>query len=274
MKLIPFVLLCFAIQDQAPGPTFEVASIRPATQLGPLGMRAARNGGPGTRDPARYTCQNCPVFWVLSEAYDLQPWQYVGPDWVHNVRFDFAANVPAGTIKEDFRAMLVNLLTERFHLAAHREKREMPLYELTVASNGPKIRESPAQDAAEPEAFKGNLQRDNDGFPILPRGTTMAAIPGHARIRSDHQPIGWFARMLSGQLQSPVLDSTGLHGNYDFLLSWAFEEDSAQGSAMLDTYRPALIDAVQSQLGLKLQSKKGPVEVLVIDHLDKEPVGN
>jgi hypothetical protein len=100
-------------------------------------MRADRKGGPRTNDPGMYTCWNCPVEWVISEAYDLQPFEFVGPDWAQNTRFDFLGKIPERTTKDTFRAMLQNLLTERFQLAVHREKREMGVYELTVAKNGP-----------------------------------------------------------------------------------------------------------------------------------------
>jgi uncharacterized protein (TIGR03435 family) len=111
---------------------------------------------------------------------------------------------------------------------------------------------------------------------------TMAVAPGHARIRSDNQPISWFVRMLSGQLHSPVIDATALMAKYDFVVSWSFEENgapvgSAAGDAAvpaMDPYRPALINAVQSQLGLKLEQKKGYAEVLVVDHIEKAPSSN
>jgi len=280
-KLIPMALVCLAAQGQTPRPTFEVASVKPATALGPMGLRADRKGGPGTPDPGTYTCQNCPVTWVLDEAYDLQPFEYVGPEWPQTVRFDFAAKVPAGTTKEAFRAMLQSLLAERFKLAVHREKKEMQVYELTVARNGPKFRESAPKDAPEEDGPPGKLQRDGDGFPILTGGTTMAVVPGHARIRSDNRPIAWFVRMLSGQLHSPVIDATNLHAKYDFLLSWAWEGNGTPGAsadgapmAALDPYRPALISAVEAQLGLQLDRKKGQAEVLVIDHLEKAPTEN
>ena len=110
----------------------------------------------------------------------------------------------------------------------------------------------------------------------------MAVVPGHARIRSDAQPIAWFARILTGQLQAPVIDATGLKGNYDFQLSWSFEENPVSATPsgevpvapLLDPYRPALIKAVQSQLGLRLEQKKGYAEVLVVDHIEKAPTAN
>jgi uncharacterized protein (TIGR03435 family) len=111
----------------------------------------------------------------------------------------------------------------------------------------------------------------------------MAVAAGHARMRCEDRPIGWLVRMLAGQLQSPVIDATGLKAKYDFLVSWSFEENGAPNSsaaggaptaAVLDPYRPALINAVQSQLGLKLEQKRGQAEVLVIDRIEKVPTEN
>jgi uncharacterized protein (TIGR03435 family) len=281
LKPILIALCSLAAQAQTAQPSFEVASIKPAAPLGPMGMRADRRGGPGTSDPGTYTCANCPVNWVLDEAYDLQAWEYVGPDWVHNVRFDFAAKIPTGTTKEVFRNMLQNLLATRFKLSVHREKRPMEVYELTLAKNGPKFHESGLQEttreAGEPA---GGPKRDRDGFPILTNGASMAVVSGHARIRSADRPLSWFVKMLSGQLQGPVIDSTGLAAKYDFTVSWAFSGNSsiptpADGPVpVLEPYGSALIEAVQSQLGLKLERKKGQAEVLVVDHLEKTPTEN
>jgi uncharacterized protein (TIGR03435 family) len=283
VRLFPIALLCVVAQGQSQGPTFEAASIRPATPLGPLGMRTNRKGGPGTGDPGNYTCENCPVYWILAEAYGLEPYEYAGPDWLQNLRFDFAAKVPPGTTKEAFRGMLQNLLADRFKLAVHREKKEMQGYELTVARNGPKFSQSTPKDPPQEDAPPQKLQKDSEGFPIVPRGTTMAVVPGHARLRSDDQTMAWLAGMLAGQLQSPVTDATGLTAKYDYVLSWAFEENNAPaasaGGAPLvagaqDAYHLALFGALQSQLGLKLAPKKGQVDVLLIDHMEKVPTGN
>jgi uncharacterized protein (TIGR03435 family) len=116
----------------------------------------------------------------------------------------------------------------------------------------------------------GPLKKDKDGFPILTPGMSMALGPGHGRIRSDNQPLAWFAHLLSQQLQGPVVDNTGLQARYDFMVSWAL---SATSDAV-DEFQPALIEAVQSQLGLKLAKKKMPVEVLVVDRLERTPTEN
>jgi uncharacterized protein (TIGR03435 family) len=208
---------------------------------------------------------------VLAPAFDLELYEYSGPDWVHSLRFDFDAKIPPATTAEAFHAMLQNLLADRFHLAAHREKKDMLAYELTVARNGPKFHEGVSHE--EPKPADGSpLKHDKDGFPILPPGTSMALGNGHGRMRSDNQPIAWFAHMLSQQLAGPVVDSTGLQAKYDFTVSWAFKDGA--GVSDLELFQPALIEAVQSQLGLKLEKKKMPVEVLVIDHLEKTPTAN
>lgn len=265
-------MLCFAVPAQTAKPTFEVASVKPATPLGRMGRQAKREGGPGTGDPVRYTCGNCPVYWVLSEAYDIKPYQYIGPDWVNELRFDFDATMPKGTTKEGFHEMLQTLLTERFKLALHREPKELQVYELTVLKGGPKFHESGSEDTA--EVAPAPLQRDADGFPILPKGTSMAAVPGHARIRSDARTMSWLAQMLSGQMQSAVIDATGLAAKYDYQLSWSYERTNSPAADPIDESRLALMQALQSQLGLRLESKKGIVDVLVVEHIEKVPTEN
>src|SRR5690242_18387703 len=131
------MLPCLLI-GQASLPKFEVASIRPAAPLGANGRQAHRSGGPGSPDPGTFTCRNCPIFWILSEAYELHTYDYVAPEWLHSDRFDFLAKVPLDATKDDLRKMLQDLPADRFKLAVHRETRQMPLYELTVGPDGPK----------------------------------------------------------------------------------------------------------------------------------------
>ena len=266
-------VLCISAHGQTARQAFEVASIRPATPLGPQGLRADRTGGPGTADPGMYSCRNCPVSWVLSEAFDVQPFEFTGPGWLQAERFDFMAKVPPGTSKDAFRAMLQSLLVDRFQMTTHREKKPMTVYELTVARNGPKFHEGAPPESLTETGPPGEPKLDRDGFPILNSRMSMAAVPGHARIRSTNQPISWFVRMLSGQLQSPVLDATALSGKYDFQVSWEYDDDVRTPDAP-NPYRSSLIQAVQSQLGLKLEQKKGEAEVLIVDRIQKTPTEN
>jgi uncharacterized protein (TIGR03435 family) len=251
--------------------SFEVASVKPATPLGPMGMRAEQKGGPGTSDPGIFICQNCSLYWVLADAYKIHSYDFSGPDWLQSARFDFSARIPAGTAKEDFQKMIANLLTERFKMATHRETRQIEVYEMSVAKNGPKFKESTPKDAPKDSDSGGPLRRDADGFPVLRPGNSLAIAPGHARLRSEDKTMAWFAEMLSDQLQRPVHDVTGLTARYDFVLSWSWEENApgAREAAVAD-----IITQLPAQLGLKLERKKGPVEVLVLDHMEKAPTAN
>lgn len=250
---------------------FEAASVRPATPLGPLGLRSDQKGGPGTSDPGLFTCGNCSLYWVLADAYPIHGYDFSGPDWLQNEHFDFSAKIPAGATREEFQKMLQNLMAERFKLSVHREIRPMQVYELTVTKNGPKFKKGTPKEPSGGDSAPGPLKRDADGFPILTSGMNMAMIPGHARMQSENQPMAWFAERLSEQLQMPVTDATGLAGSYDFTLSWSWDEDTpgAQAAAQAD-----LISTVQSQLGLKLEQKRGQWEVLVVDHMEKTPTEN
>jgi uncharacterized protein (TIGR03435 family) len=209
----------------------------------------------------------------------------VAPEWTHTDRFDFWAKVPLGATKDDLRKMLQDLLIDRFKLAVHRETRQMSLYELTVGPDGPKFAVASPTTATEDTGNSNPgapFERDAEGFPILPHSTSMGLRPGRGRARSQNEPISWFVEFLANQLAVPVVDRTGLTERYDFVLSWAFEtaaapspgEGAVPGPTTLDFLRSALIDATQHQLGLRLQPKKGQVEVLVVDHIEKIPTEN
>jgi uncharacterized protein (TIGR03435 family) len=236
--------------------TFEVASVKPATPLGPLGMRSIQSGGPGTGDTGTFSCQNCSLYWILGNAYTLHNYDYSGPDWLQTTRFDVAAKVPAGASKSDFQKMISNLLVDRFKMSTHRETRQTEIYEMTVARNGPKFKDStPAPE----------------GLPVLAMpGVSLSITSGHGGIRSENRTMVWFADLLSNYLRHPVRDATGLTGTYDFVFSWSWEDgpDSAENAAA------DIVDQLPAQLGLKVERKKGPVEVLVIDHMEKTPTPN
>jgi uncharacterized protein (TIGR03435 family) len=171
--------------------------------------------------------------------------------------------------------MLRNLLVERFHLVAHKEEREFPAYDLTVAKNGPKLKEwvespaTPALPALRPEEFAG-LRRDSDGFPQMPGGRSGIVMgftgAGRVHLVAVQQTI---AQLIDrGRLiGDPITDKTGLTGKYDFTLDFDRE-------ASVDSSGPGLFAAIQQQLGLKLEEKKVPVGVVVIDHIEKVPAEN
>jgi len=167
-------------------------------------------------------------------------------------------------------------------MVTHREVKEVAFYELTVPKNGPKFKESSLTKAAIPASPDSEL--DADGFPIVPDGrTSMGGIfNGVIRMTYRKETMADLTEALARMLNSPVTDATGLKGEYDFRLFWSRRMESGGGGAPTSAAAvdgagetaPTLIGAVESQLGLKLVRKKGPVEMLVIDHVEKVPTEN
>ena len=287
-------------QGTAGQPAFDVASIKPAAAQAPGRMMMGCRGGPGTPDPGRFTCNNVNLSMLMSRAYGVQSYQIASPDWFNSERFDLTAKVPDGATKEQFNQMLQNLLAERFQVKLHRETKELPIFGLMVGKGGSKMKPSeeipPAADGAK-EVGPGDgppPPPGPGGFPQLPKGRAGLMIMmenGRFRMVGSRQTTSDLANMLGEQLGRPVRDETGLKGKYDFTLDFAPEPgqgpmrgmpmpmpgpggegrgpapDSQEGG-------PSLLTAVQEQIGLKLESKKGPVDTLVIDHAEKVPTEN
>jgi len=165
------------------------------------------------------------------------------------------------------------LLSERFKLVVHHEKKAVPVYELLVARGGLKIKE--LDTTGQPG---GPVQRqppktntvDAEGFPVFPAGTTaFKSIRNLSRYQAAGETMEALAKLLAGQLKSPVTDATGLKGKYGFTLSWLDGEMPGESA----TAQPLQV-ALSQQLGLTLQRKQGDVEILVVDHVEKEPADN
>lgn len=265
---------CAAVaQTAAPPPAFEVASIKPAEPQ-TMGRMMIRMGG----DPGRVDYQNVSLKDVLARAYDLKRYQISGPVWLDTERYDIVAKVPDGVPKEQVPAMLQALLMERFQMKVHRETKELPVYELTVGKNGPKLEK--AEDSAAtggPPGGRMMISTDaSSGASMEVQGATLSA----------------FSDMLSNMLDRPVLDRTGVQGYYNIKLKISMDDLAGmkRDMAMADpgatvrpggdsnpapdsTPAPSLFGAVE-QLGLKLESRKAPVEFLVVDRAEKTPTEN
>jgi uncharacterized protein (TIGR03435 family) len=249
---------------------FEVASVKPALSAS---GRFTMNGGPGTNDPGRISYTNITLRRVLLSAYDVRDYQISGPDWLNVLRFDITAKLPDGTTKEQFQSMLRNLLATRFRMTVHRESKELPVFALLVARNGPKLKAAVATDEPAEEQLATIRPADSsDGFPRLSLpapGLVIETRNGRARVTAKEMPLTKFADLLSGQLGRPVVDMTGLNGNYSFVLYFAPESPNPS-----DGPDPGLFPAVQEQLGLRLEARKALVDLVVIDHAEKVPTGN
>ncbi len=192
-------------------------------------------------DPGRLTCTNLPMKTYLISAWALKDYELSAPEWMNEERFDITATMTAGTPAGDVLAMLQGLLTDRFRMAAHKETKELPVYALVVDKSGIKLK--PA------EGFGGTSISSN------PKGRTM-----HANVSMKS-----FAGSLSRFLDKPVIDMTGLTGGFKIDLEWALDDADALG--------PTIFTALH-EVGLKLESRKAPVEILVVDHAEKFPVEN
>jgi uncharacterized protein (TIGR03435 family) len=252
-------LLCCAATVAA-GQSFDVASVKPAAPYKGGPIHIGVSGGPGTDDPGRLVFSNATLKMVLVDAYEVQNWRILGPDWLNDDMFDITAKLPEGATKQQLPAMLQALLGERFGMKAHRETRDLPSYVLTVGKGRPKLKISEAPDP-----------------PPEPR--TTSPTPGITKLTCMKCPISKLIEMLGNPLDRPIYDQTRLTGNYDFMLTWQPEYRVAPGMAgppppgFSDTVS-ILTVAVQEQLGLKLELKKVPVEVVVIDRIERTPAGN
>ncbi len=272
----------WAYGQAADAQSFEVVSIKPA----PLGAIQC-SGGPSTTDPVLWRCSAVPLGLLITNAYSFQAYQFRPNDPCCVARFDISAKVPKSATKEQFRRMIQNLLEQRFGLKLHLVPKQMPIYELTVEEKGLRMKESgpdspPAQDDPwEIAAYTVG----KDGYPVFPPGHSGLAGPnGHYRWVGFRLSLPEIVRTLSFNLGSPVIDATGLMGEYDIDmrwgidLAWALERagHSEEIARLPDSGPPGppLIRAVQDQLGLKLNSKRGTGEIVVIDHLEKAPTEN
>lgn len=229
---------------------------------------------------------------IIQKAYNLRPWLLLGPAWLGDDKWDIVAKIPQGATKEEVDLMLQNLLAERFGLVAHREIRPSPIYELAVANDGPKLTE--AEDP--PGGVKygpssgvpvrlATLPRDKDGWPVLPpgsKGVFPSMSGGNFRWEFRIQPISEFVAFLERELSArdkrPVVDKTGLAGTYRFQVTFGSDDPRDMRAAGLpegasSDLRPRLDDAI-NKLGLRLVSSKGPVGVLVVDHVNRTATEN
>jgi uncharacterized protein (TIGR03435 family) len=244
-------------------------------------------GGPGTNDPGRISFTNVTLFNVILRAYDLMAFQLSAPDWVSSRRYDIAAVIPAGASKEQCNRMLQALLAERFNLVVHHENRSLQGFDLVAGRGGSKLKGSAASSAPASGTSDGPPKIDSDGYPeltapglVMMEGAKAGGVIVFLTARS--QPLSALVQLLSREFQMPIGDQTGLQGNFDFKLAFAPKPPGAlppppspdSPSNAADDVAPNLTTAVQQQLGLRLNARKVPTDVLVVDRADQLPTQN
>jgi bla regulator protein blaR1 len=250
------LLIALTIAPLARPQQFEVASIKPADP-NTHGMRVQMAPG------GRLTASGVTVKFLIQQAYNVKDFQITGgPGWIGSDRYDISTKAEGeGQITpEQLRPMMQALLADRFKLTFHRETKEMPVYALVVGKNGPKMHESERHEDAEG------------------RGGTQIRM-SRGQITAQAMSMAMLANQLSNRLGRNVLDKTGLTGNYDFTLEFTPEgmqpmgmpprEGGADAPPPVDSPGPSIFTAVQDQLGLKLESQKGPVEILILDRIER-----
>jgi bla regulator protein BlaR1 len=256
-----------------PRPSFDVASIKPNHEAtGLFRIRA---------EPGMLLADGATVKFLMQFAYHVNDSQISGgPGWIDSEHYSIDAkrdDSSAGARTkltrdeegEQLRLMIQSLLADRFKLVLHHETKDLPVYALVVAKNGPKLRESPP--SPDDEAPPGPPTPDG------PQARHSFRMNGGGQLSVIAENLDSFADLLSHQLGRPVLNNTGLKGNYDFTLKWTPDRGrglmpgAPPGDAAppQEESGPTIFTALQEQLGLKLESQKGPVDTLVIDQVER-----
>lgn len=293
--VVPVLLLSIPAFSQTapPRPEFEVASIRPS------GPQAPAQLGIGLHiDGAQVTLNYLALRDYIAMAYDLKNYQISGPEWLASTRFDIAAKVPAGTSRDQVRPMLKALLEDRFQMKTHRDTKEFAVYALVVAKGGIKMKESPLDPDGGDTSGPADSARAG-GVNITAQGGRGGVSANYGRGSSisfannkfDGRKLSMriFTEWLGRFMDRPVVDMTGLEGTYDMALEFTPEDYMAmmirsaiaagvvlppQAMQLLQgASGDSLFSAVET-LGLKLDSRKAPVEVLVVNKMEKMPTEN
>lgn len=245
VSIVLALSLCGDISAQNPA-SFEVASIKPSQAPQGRGLASLREDI--NTDPGRLTMTNVALKTAVRWAYKVGVYEISGPDWLNDVRFDIVAKPPGPVPEDQLRQMLQSLLIDRFRIEAHRESRQLSGYALLVGKNGTKL------------------------MPV--DGGGEGSMTGAALVFEGHKmPISRLADIISSALKTPVRDMTQLEGFYDFKLDLRPYLLDRQPGEPLDLPGIAM-SALDAQLGLRLEARKFPTDVLVVDHAEKMPTEN
>jgi uncharacterized protein (TIGR03435 family) len=238
------LLLLAPLAVFAQAQAFDVASIR-AGQPGREVIEAV---------PGSLTMRNARLVTCIKWAYDVQEYQVSGPGWLSEVRFDISAKAATPVKQPELRHMLQALLADRFKLTVHRQPKEMQVLILTVGKNGHKLK--PVETDAEPDFKTGKMN-------LTGQGATLAQLTD----------------FISGQLRTPILDQTGLTGRFNYFLDiepYLTDENRRGGpNGGPPPDAPGIVSqALQAQLGLRLDGKKAPVDMVMVDRVERTPTEN
>jgi uncharacterized protein (TIGR03435 family) len=260
----------FAQQKPAEKLGFEVASIKPSdpNPSNPVFIGMSADGA-----MVKYT--NITLRDCIRGAYRARDFQIVGPDWMTRARFEISAKLPAGASMDQIPEMLQSLLEERFKMEILREQKETNVYALLVGNGGAKLKPAEVKtDAGAPTAL------GPDG---KPRAMMQFGYPpGGVFVKAQSATLESIVGLMSRFTARPVIDLTGIQGQYEFDLSFSPDGNvelpgvmavGPDGKPMQPEPLPSLFDAVR-KYGLRLEARKAPIEMLIVTHLEKTPTEN
>jgi uncharacterized protein (TIGR03435 family) len=297
-----FVSACAALAQK---PTFEVATIKTAQSITPQAMMAGKVRIGETIDAGRADYGFVNIEYLLGKAYGVKSYQISGPSWIQSERYDIQAKLPSGSTKEQVPDMLKALLADRFKIEIHHETKEHAVYALVVGKSGPKLKEStpekPADGDTNPDAApQTRFAPGGDGRSMTvkgPQGNMAMSMgaDGNMHMQASGMSIPSFVDIITRFVDKPVIDQTDLKGKYDIGIDMSMADlqnvarsagiaipgmggggrGSAGGAAEAasDPSGGSIFQAVQA-LGLKLDPRKLPVDVIVVDKGDKVPTEN
>ena len=261
-------------------PAFEVASIRPSPEPGP----GAKGGLTVTQRQARFSLMSLHDY--IGIAYDVRLHQIVGPDWLATARFEISATIPENAGPGQVSPMLRALLEERFRLRTHREQREFSVYAL-AALPGTTLTRLPDEAPGDgPVSVSGGATMSGAAVDL---GQGSSLILGNNRFEAKKVTMQTLADVLARFVDRPVVDGTGLEGRYDVAFevspddfrAMMIRSALASGAALppqllqvLDRASPAAVPDALKPLGLSLIGRRAPIDVLVIDSIEKSPTDN
>jgi uncharacterized protein (TIGR03435 family) len=270
LLLLPLIALAIRAQSK---PSFDVASIKSAEFDGRVGINI---------QPGRFVTNSVTLKFLITMAYDIKAHQISGgPSWLETATYAIDAKAQ-GLNRESLNPMLQSLIEERCKLKFHRETREMPVYSLVIAKGGLKLQRSKDENGSPlnevPREAGGGANRILRPGDPAPAGAVMI---GPGSFNAGAASMDQLVSFLSGPLGRKVIDKTGITGLYNISLTWSPDPNQQDFTGLPkppgfpppaqsgENTGPSIFTAIQEQLGLKLESDKGPVESFIIDSVEK-----
>jgi uncharacterized protein (TIGR03435 family) len=252
----------------AAAPVFEVASVKPSPQT-----RGIRN----RHDPGMVDIRNFTLCDILADAYNVDNRMISGPSWLVLERYDIVAKIPKGVAERQIPTMLQKLLVERFKLKVHRETKQTRAYVLTVGKGAPKLEPAKDAPAASQNGSHATSAQGDSASPPSPPAEGFNLLdglrPGELGFKATGVTMAMLLPLLKGYVHSAVVDGTGLKGRYNFTLKFNASYGEPGESRTPDNVPPSLLAAI-GRLGLKLEARNVPLDHLVVDHVERIPIGN